>query len=551
MQQLDAVQQASSSLRLQALILDVLLADCLDGMIRASWPFHLPPTSSPASSAGLSALIRKVSTALVERPGGHILDAADYLDGFTPTRCQHIISHPYRRCTTVSASEVYWRVLVILCEWLVLPDPSKVFPRAWFASEIISRIGVEALHLDFVQRGADHLNVEVLGIGRRRNVNRDAITDWFNENIDGLPITDQDSEEKKCLHRIASALEVHSFANTPLNIQLDSLPFVHAPPLDEPFPPIETLAALLPPRSYTPIEYQAPPKVDQIERLLRMVTALYPLIESLDATSTATDPHLRALHDAFLGDVKAFLDQRLPFRNLAPSRRKILEPSGPYSPLHSSTVPGFFSALVYRAITHSSPFLLDSGISFFPTLQQFQKCCKVTKTKTKEYFCNPAAYGRPHGRSMLNAPVYWTAANNNKINSWVTSTEPKNFLEAFRSIRLAKLPIYGLLTAAQLVIDYAECGKVTSPTFEEMGVLILQLKKGALSALNILGFEVASAQDAARALHSLHETLEAHIPEETQAKIDFGVIFIEHLLCKFKRLERLNSFVAYDLYLSK
>ncbi|KAF9521659.1 hypothetical protein CPB83DRAFT_900448 [Crepidotus variabilis] len=179
---LSLLHERKSDVGLQTLILQVFLWDYLEHHIETSWPYVNGAVSARPSD-GLGRLIADVASALATRPGKTILDASTYFPDFEGEECVHTISYQYKSYKLPTLCDVQQRVVRILCDWLGLPDPSRLYPRAWFVIEVVKTIGSEALRLGFVQHAANHVNIDVLDIGKNKQVDRAMITTWFEYNL--------------------------------------------------------------------------------------------------------------------------------------------------------------------------------------------------------------------------------------------------------------------------------------------------------------------------------------------------------------------------------
>jgi len=109
------------------------------------------------------------------------------------------------------------------------------------------------------------------------------------------------------------------------------------------------------------------------------------------------------------------LDQYLPFREKAPSVRRIRQVGGPFDPQNLRTLPGFFSALVFRAVTFSTPYLF-SHPPLLQSLDAWDELMSRIKNTVAEastdhwYFCDPMVYGSATRRSVEIVPSLWSAA---------------------------------------------------------------------------------------------------------------------------------------------
>ncbi|KAF9521433.1 hypothetical protein CPB83DRAFT_900732 [Crepidotus variabilis] len=542
----DHVTISCQHIKLQTLVLETILWDSLKHHIEKAWPFA-SDNSLPRREGGLCSLISDVAKALATRPGHFVLDAADYFPGFASGEADHTISHQRRCYSAITSVDVHTRVVEIVCQWLQLPDPRRFYPRAWFVIEMVKSVGPHSLRLDFVQHAAFHLNAEILGIGKNKRIERCILSTWFTDHLLHHPASDPLSEVGKAIVRISGLLEPLCPLHASVMQELSVMSTNNQDPLPQPSQSF-TSTSNQPNDSSNPVQCASYDNA-VMQRLFRLLEALYPTVDGLDATSDATDKHLCQLHNAFLQSVVApnVVDQRLPFRNLAPSRKRILEVGGPYSPQHCSTISGFFSALLYKGITHSTPFLLEQK-TLFVDLEDYRRTCAGLVDKETSYFCNVSAFGRGNSRSASHVDAYWKIAQNKELNSWLFSESPHDFLSVFNLLSKAKIPAFGLLTTAQLVVDYAECGKVTYPSAQDMAHIIWRLKMGGLTGLATLGYTVETPEDVVKALETLVLKLGATIPRNIQKKIGFGVIFVEHLLCKFGRLDKI-PFKKYEKYL--
>ncbi|KAF6758399.1 hypothetical protein DFP72DRAFT_845313 [Ephemerocybe angulata] len=127
--------------------------------------------------------------------------------------------------------------------------------------------------------------------------------------------------------------------------------------------------------------------LNQIHTLLPIARNPDLLLHKIPNASTLADKK-----NNFLADVQADSDRRLPFRDLAISRRRSLAPGGPYSAEHLRTHAGFFSALVYRRITHNSQYLKTTAHPqlLFPTLDAWNT---LEAAHDEKHLCNRNAYG--------------------------------------------------------------------------------------------------------------------------------------------------------------
>jgi hypothetical protein len=281
------------------------------------------------------------------------------------------------------------------------------------------------------------------------------------------------------------------------------------------------------------------------KRLCTMIRGLYPMLDPAFVCPTLLETRLSSgmnrevtLHKRFLRHVYLHSDKLLPFRNLAASRKKILQPGGPYSQEHVATKEGFFSALIYRGVTHNTQFLQDTK-TLFCSLDDWKTVYEqgLAQGKDKTYFCVTTAYGSPaKGRQVENVAKYWAAVQDREYTSWLTAADKIDPHKLY-SI-LLRLPAFGSLTAFQLTMDYAECGMTKKLTPESMAKFLCMVDKGGMEGLRILGYQVDRKNPASvsQALHTLQKALVEQIPDSKRVRMGFGPVFMEHTLCKVKRL---------------
>ncbi|KAG5635621.1 hypothetical protein H0H81_010595 [Sphagnurus paluster] len=273
-----------------------------------------------------------------------------------------------------------------------------------------------------------------------------------------------------------------------------------------------------------------------------------------EQSASYTAPKRAAESRKFIDFVRSDLDWYSPFRQLGPSLSLMVQPGGPYSPEHLRTPAGLFSALVFRGVTHHTPYLLDGHPVFFEDLAAWERTySKLYKLKTDHnYFCNRRAYGSAAAaREVGNIPRYWEQANDPQFNFFLTSKTPANILTLFN--RFLKPPTrkkderldpntdnrfraFGPLTLLQLLVDYAQAGVTTKPTAEEMAYMIHKVNEGGSRGLLDLDYHVQDRDTLKDALVDLHQRLLLRIPKEIQHMYDFDFIFMEHALCKHGRL---------------
>ncbi|KAF7760956.1 hypothetical protein Agabi119p4_10365 [Agaricus bisporus var. burnettii] len=294
--------------------------------------------------------------------------------------------------------------------------------------------------------------------------------------------------------------------------------------------------------------------LDRHPALRKLALILYlslPLLDDPDATSSDR------LHRMFLNVVKAKLDKRLPFRDAAPSRRRILEGDGPFSDRYLTTASGFFSALIFRGITISTQFLFEQPTLFrnlaawkasyrphMPTGEHRNDDVRLALDAWKPvnpYVCCVAAYGNSApARHPLNARKYWKDAEKWAEDTKLLERGSYSCLEFYNLVKRSKLRAFGTLTSYLLTADYVSAGLVRPMTDEEAGTLIKSVGAGARKGLTTLGYSVKTTADITKAFREVRSTLEMIFTEEEKAKMGYGGVMLEHALCKLARLGKLK-----------
>jgi hypothetical protein len=95
------------------------------------------------------------------------------------------------------------------------------------------------------------------------------------------------------------------------------------------------------------------------------------------------------------------------------------------------------------------------------------------------------------------------------------------------------------LTGMQLANTLSLMGFCSAPTYSDMATLIYSGKRGSLEGLQRVGFNACSVNAVERSLTILYRVLDHHLSQDHKAAIGFGLVFLEHLLCKISRWEKL------------
>jgi len=482
--------------------------------------------------------IKKMWPTRETRATNGTLDAADYLDGVSRGQVKCDLKILYRANYIPSPADYRERAIHVLSVWFGLATMPNSQEQAWYVRVVLnSPIGLCALRLEPFVHAAGAIPQRVLLLPRRTHISLAHLEAWADEVLGHHPICDLNSE----CHSIAGSIDRLLDRKYPLDSHLVTQVK-------------KALSARMVPRLTLRLSSTTPvvsgdvmvPDYDGFAKLCAMLKALYPFLSSHfvapSKPSLSAPRNEKYLHDVFLHLVDESSDQLLPFRNLAASRKRVLEDeiSNPYSPRNVATKAGLFSALIYRGVTHSTGFLLNPEIEPLFTSLNDWNCMYGYMTSgpplSKDYFCNLRAYGQPTtARTVENVATYWDLVHNSWFTGWLKA-EDKIDPYALFELFVDNAPAFGNVTAFQLTMDYVECQMTQPLTVDAMAKFIFRLNAGGMTGLKALGYKVRSEHEVREALVSLYAALEIAIPERRRRAMGFGWIMIEHLLCKFGRL---------------
>ncbi|KIK53052.1 hypothetical protein GYMLUDRAFT_63924 [Collybiopsis luxurians FD-317 M1] len=275
----------------------------------------------------------------------------------------------------------------------------------------------------------------------------------------------------------------------------------------------------------------------------------------------------------FLQEIMHLPDQRIPFRDSAPSRHRVLQdPNGPFSRSHLRTRHGFFSILVLRALLHSTDFLFLKGNRIlFESYDDFNGVIQeVAREKNWDIhstrFCKPDAYGRHSGVSVSigNAKAYWDASGKDCNTSWLIEGKDISFRKLVGLLAGNEFPGIGKLQALQIATDYARAG-IIQPTEDEFLEGIRYVNMGAVAGLMDLGLlerkfkmkqvngRLARAKDKSQVnredLKSAFVAVKVAVEEKWDStNYPWDMFELEHWLCKAspRRLGRESYYQIYE-----
>lgn len=228
-------------------------------------------------------------------------------------------------------------------------------------------------------------------------------------------------------------------------------------------------------------------------------------------------------------------DRHIPFRNIAPSRRVILNsPNSPYRRDLTLTRLGLFNILVFRAITFATPFVTRDEMIWFDSVQDFN--ARVTGLDGR-YYCDPTCYGSySRNHSAENVDQYWE--DSKTLHRWIHQQETRDFFLVFEKVK--SFDNLGDLTAYLITADLAEAGVVESPDHKDFAKFVLRMYKGGGKCLTSI-FKIIpqdakerKTQKSVDIFLSLFSDLRKEI-ELSGCRYQLTIYDYEHLLCKYLR----------------
>ncbi|TFK57936.1 hypothetical protein BDN72DRAFT_907278 [Pluteus cervinus] len=373
------------------------------------------------------------------------------------------------------------RVTTIIAHWLHFPDREQYEPQAWFTRHLVDRLGIEALLLPAAEHGVQQLNTFVLNQGYNCRLTRQRIDDWAITHLWAHPIRSSKTEEQVILEKITAHI-VSLYPETQIMIDL-----------------------------FTP---EGEREAAQIQPLLDLLCLVHPLLDDMERQIDIPHCSSKGYH------VLSLLKER------------VLEDGGPYSSNHILTQAGFFSALIYRGVTHHTDFLQQQSI-LFPSLSSW---VSLYKTLSANF---PPNYS---SRSVDHIPEYWDVSEQADLTSWLAKESPISFLDLCWKLREAEISAFGSLTTYLLVVNYTIAGEVQCPQPREMGEILWDIDAGGLKGLIKLGFPCRSVEETSQAFETVATMLSARLSEDNKLKMNFSVFLVEHLLCKLVRVGKTNMY---------
>lgn len=247
-------------------------------------------------------------------------------------------------------------------------------------------------------------------------------------------------------------------------------------------------------------------------------------------------------------------DARMCMRELGPSRR-IMMATLNLSFMRSRT--GFFNALLFRNIMFNTQAYLRRPkalmIPTFANLVEWNKYVASLRAEfpgeAEDFFCNRGALGQPiHDRVIEHAQHFWEVAS---VCDWPEEQEwPLSFEDMHALLWRIKnkhgLPGCGKLSIYLLCADMVSYGLVELPTWEFMARTIGDVDLGAMSGLRLLGYlkddDPVESPELVQAIDDFHQDVGFLLTSRGLNEFLVNAIDVEHILCKFSRLWKLNYY---------
>jgi hypothetical protein len=455
---------------------------------------------------------------------------------------QHLIGGPRHAL-------IYATVTTIVRQWLGYPSTGLTQARAVFVDDIVKAMGPNILLLGIVWTSYCRLQSHVIGQSTYGSITVSNFTE-FREHLTQHPLCNSESVESNALTDIGRLM--HAFRNAELAKFLFPDRTLELPD-DSDTPLCSSLSNTRLPS--TNVAGQCHTRMGNPKLLLDFLLQLFPFI---DDTLPSTPLMKKIQHN---------LDHYLPFRDNAPQRIKSMGPEGPYHPSVIGTRIGVFGSIFWRGVSYATNSVTDKTMLFDLTSFHLQKetlIKSIGEKATERYFCNPKAYG-PYNcfRTTSSAEQYWESSGRPELISWLKKDIKPSYLEQWRFFKgtylkdlngkferdskdkkVKAFPQIGNLIRHVLTADYACAGKVQIPSIEDMGEVIAEIDAGGLKGLRALGYldgiSKPSKEQVTAALRDVYEYLSANLTERQKRLMNFGMLLIEHALCKFSRCRTYN-----------
>ncbi|KAG7085790.1 hypothetical protein E1B28_003331 [Marasmius oreades] len=533
------VQLTQNIIHLSVMLINLMICEWISDTIRGLF--------QPGS--GFNRLYQRLKLWVETQTGPVVLDPSDYFpdlvfgaEGGGQVDLRHL--HPQTTCYALAANHLAIRVLL---RWICWPTASYrvSMHRAHFTRLLLNHIGPLVLWLEGTYHAWTKLDIV------NAPVTMQSLSTWAQSVLASHNICLKTSQENILLQKIDMVMSSRALGSTTYNYPVQgllvsmgkSLGRVDTLDREDLYGATDTIIGKLSLDRY----------YCKLRALLPLTLPPYLGIVQL-MTVVEDQPSLEWVQ--FVQYVVQDADKRLPFRDLAPSRKHILSYSStfssPYRVPHLRTKEGFFSALIYRGITHNTQFLLSKEYPrVFHDLEHWLAVyIPLQALHSKQYFCNMQAYFTPcPSRSVDNVTRYWQAAQRHDLTQWLTGTQMA-FGTVYRLLHKGTIPAgvrgqrhvnafpgMGSLSIYLLCADYAAAGVIAMPTFDELARVMLEVKGGALKGLRNLGFQCDSVEETSAALSAVDSVLKDLFEDAELAQMNYSLLTLEHSLCKDGILE--------------
>lgn len=517
---------------------------------------------TPTADGWISLLTRDVKNVLENRSKRHIFASARYgldveLQSFEYTNKRPLLIID----NSVLLKEVLTLATRIIASWLRFPTTDISRYQAWFIAALLETFGMDSLLLSEVWQAHTQLRHYVLGPSTQAHV----VSARFNSLkivLQAHLLSNPNSPASLMLHTMSKLITA-----------LQSHPVI-APPL--PAGEVTTVAtnsSFTPYISDHPLSDQSsvprtpPTHVDR--RIQKFLLFLEEALAVVSGPVLNPTVYQRKLVDD--------MDKLLPFRELAPSRRRSILPDGPFGKEVVATDHGFYSALIFRGITFATPFFMQGRVLYISDSDFAKARAQMQEKVVNEghtqppasFFCDTRAYGPPNpARKVSLAAGFERAVQNHSLAGFIARIQASrrckpSFSECYsflaNSERFHQLgPLGGYLLTA----DYAYTGLIQPPTMDELAKIIRDLNKGAVNGLEMLGLipmrehgepyvrikkgkpvkvtpkpKKAALKDVAEGFKKLYGIVEHYFPSAVQTAIFWDGIMLENSLCKYSRAD--------------
>lgn len=453
------------------------------------------------------------------------------------------------------------RLVEIIGHWLGYPQDITSRPKAWFIGHLIYSIGPSVLLLPTVWQAFNAFKTHVLG-NKKIGLIRPRHLVPFRQQLAHHPIVDTCSPLRDTLRRISTLfIEFRSgFARREVMVVI--------PMVSRKRKAIDQSLPAQPASKRTRSEPNTLGASGQ-QTLLDMILDVYPTIDNPGASVLPKHTRVRTDPDAYS-----------PFRERAPSRKAVLQPSGPFEERFIKTTDGLLSALIWRGITFGTQFVLEEDTSsrfYLNNLQWLRDQFNYHRTRDPSYCCKSTAYTTPiTGRSTDLLEDFVTAVSDPTVQAqwhslthsstttysdlfhFFTGSKPKGSALANDQIPIRpgrskqQLPPYretktlfptiGALLGHLLASDVHYALYNHSPSVEDMAVGITRLKMGAAKGMMKLGLirqcevEQLTEGEVSKAFIDAYNFIDSRLTEEQKEKMGWDAGMLEHAMCKYSKM---------------